>query len=159
MNIYLISDTHFGHKMLKEEGLRPKNQDDLLWKGFGSLPDDCILIHCGDITIGMDATFHNTFRKFTFKKWLIKGNHDRHSHSWYVTNGWDCVFDEAVIEMFGGRILFTHKPEPKREGIMKNIHGHLHGGKSRGFPDFYDEKYHQEVTPEVIGYIPVKLGQ
>lgn len=157
MNIFVISDTHFGHSNLVDKGIRPVVNDEKVWKGFDQVPDDAILIHCGDITIGMDATFHMKFADYKFKKWLIRGNHDRHSISWYVKNGWDCVFDEAVIEMFGGKILFTHEPQPKREDIMRNIHGHLHGGKSRGFPDFYDKEYHQEVTPEVIGYIPAKL--
>ncbi len=60
--------------------------------------------------------------------------------------------------MFGNKILLSHEPKIKREGITKNIHGHLHGGKSRGRPDFYNDSYHVEVTPEVIGYSPAKLG-
>lgn len=73
-------------------------------------------------------------------------------------DGWDVACDEMVIEMFGHKIFLSHIPLPKREGITKNIHGHLHGGKSKDRPDFYDESYHFEVCPEVIGYLPAKLG-
>jgi calcineurin-like phosphoesterase family protein len=158
MNIYTISDTHFGHVKLQQGGIRPYDNDEKLWKGFDSLPDDSILIHCGDLTIGHDAITHLKLSKYKFKKWLVLGNHDNHSISWYITNGWDFVAHEVLIKMFGRHILFTHMPVPKREGVDMNIHGHLHDGKSRGFPDFYDEKYHKEVTPEVIGYVPAKLG-
>ena len=159
MDIYIVSDTHFGHENMVKWSLRPEDYDEKLWAGFDKIPEDGILLHLGDITMGYDATTHIHLAKYKFKKWLVRGNHDKHSISWYVKNGWDFVADEIVIEMFGGRFLFTHVPQPKREGITKNIHGHLHGGKSRGFPDFYDESYHVEVTPEVIGYNPIKLGQ
>lgn len=158
MNIYVISDTHFGHENMVKWSLRPEDFNEKLWKGLDDLPADSILIHCGDISMGYDATTHMRLQKYPFKKWLIFGNHDNHSISWYIKNGWDFAAHEVMIKMFGSNILFTHVPMPKREGIDKNIHGHLHGGKSRGFPDFYDEKYHIEVTPEAIGYVPAKLG-
>jgi len=157
--IYVISDTHFGHQNLIDYGVKEENSDEEMWKGFDTLPDDCILIHCGDITIGMDEMFHIRFAKYKFKKWLIKGNHDNHSISWYLTNGWDCVVDELMIKMYGENILFTHIPYSKRHGISRNIHGHLHNNKSRGLPDFYDKDYHKEVTTNVIGFTPLKLKE
>lgn len=159
MNIYLISDTHFGHANMYKWGLRPQDFEEKLWAGFDSLPKDCVLIHCGDISMGDDLITHDILKEYPFKKWLIRGNHDKKSISWYLENGWDAVFDEALLTVFGERILFTHVPYPKREGVSKNIHGHLHGGKSRGFPAYYDTSYHKEVTPEAIGYTPIKLSQ
>ena len=158
MNLYVISDTHFYHKNIIEFTGRPTDFSERLWKGFDTLEDEDVLIHCGDITMGMDAMVHEKLKTYKFKKWLIRGNHDKHSIAWYTKNGWDSVFDEALISMFGERILFTHAPYPKRQDVSKNIHGHLHGGKSRGRPDFYDESYHIEVTPEVIGYVPARVG-
>jgi len=157
--IYTIADTHFGHKNMTEWALRPENFNEKLWKGFDNISDNDILIHCGDLTMCADKVVSDRLRAYKFKKWLIRGNHDKHSISWYLDNGWDFVADELVVDMFGHKILFTHIPQPKREGITKNIHGHLHGGKSRGRPEFYDETYHQEVTPEVIGYAPARLGR
>lgn len=159
MDIYIISDTHFGHENMVNWSLRPPDFNERLWAALDKLPDEAILIHCGDISMGQDATTHIRLQKYKFKKWLVRGNHDKHSISWYVKNGWDFVADEIVINMFANNFLFTHAPMPKREGISKNIHGHLHGGKSRGFPDFYDKSYHVEVTPEAVGYNLVKLSQ
>lgn len=156
--IYVISDSHFGHSKMEEWSLRPSDFNEKIWKGLDSLPDDAILIHCGDITLGEDAITHIKLKQYKFKKWLILGNHDRHSITWYVNNGWDFVCTEMVLEIFGSKILFSHIPLPKREGITKNIHGHLHGGNSHNFPEFYDKEYHFEVCPEVIGYFPAKLG-
>lgn len=159
MNIYLVSDTHFGHENMVNWSLRPADFNEKIWKIFDQIPADSILIHCGDITIGADATTHIRLQSYPFKKWLVRGNHDNHSISWYVKNGWDFVADEIVIKMFGSNFLFTHEPMPKREGVDKNVHGHLHGGQSRGFPAFYDTEYHIEVTPEAVGYNLVKLSQ
>jgi calcineurin-like phosphoesterase family protein len=156
--IYTISDTHFGHSKMEEWALRPHDFNEKLWNGFNQLPEDAILIHCGDVTLGADATTHIRLQQYKFKKWLILGNHDHHSISWYVKNGWDFVGSEVVLKIFGENVLFTHEPQPRREYITKNIHGHLHGGKSHGFPDFYDATYHIEVCPEVIGYFPAKVG-
>lgn len=159
MNIYIISDTHFGHDNMVEWALRPVDFNEKLWSVLEEIPDDSILIHCGDISMGSDALTHMKLQGFKFKKWLVRGNHDGHSIEWYVKNGWDFVADEIVINMFGGKFLFSHVPLPKREGITKNIHGHLHGSKSHPRPDFYDDNYHVEVTPEVIGYRALKLSQ
>ncbi len=159
MDIYICSDTHFGHDNIITWGLRPTDFNEKLWKSIEAIPADAILIHCGDITMSMDATTHMRLQKLPFKKWLVRGNHDNHSISWYVKNGWDFCADEIMLKMFGQNFLFTHAPMPKREHVTKNIHGHLHGGKSRTRPDFYDEAYHIEVCPEVIGYGLAKLSQ
>lgn len=156
--IYLITDTHFGHSKMEEWSLRPSDFNEKLWKVLESIPENSILIHLGDITIGSDATVHMKLPTLPYKKWLIRGNHDNHSIAWYTDNGWDCVCDEMVIDMYGHKILLSHEPKPKREGITKNVHGHLHGGKSRSRPDFYDEEYNIEICPEVVGYNLVKLG-
>lgn len=157
-NIFIISDSHFGHHNMVEWALRPEDFNEKIWKGLKTIPEDAVLIHCGDVTMGADKNTHDRLKEFKFKKWLIRGNHDKHSITWYLRNGWDFVGDELVLDIFGKKILFTHLPLPKREGISKNIHGHLHGSKSHPRPDFYDETYHFEVCPEVIGYQPAKLN-
>jgi len=155
--IFCISDTHFGHKNMIEWALRPLDFEDLLWKAIEAIPAQGILLHLGDISMGSDALTHERLRKIPCKKWLIRGNHDNHSFTWYMNNGWDFVGDELTLTIFGKHFLFSHIPIPRRDGIEKNIHGHMHGGKSHGFPDFYDTSYHMEITPEVVGYNLVRL--
>lgn len=159
MDIYLISDTHFGHDNMVKWSLRPADFNEKLWDLLDQVPEDAMLIHLGDISMGSDAMTHMKLQNYKFKKILVRGNHDKHSSSWYMKNGWDFVADELVMKQFGNSYLFSHCPLPKREGVHKNIHGHLHGGKSRGFPDFYDTLYHMEITPEAIGYKLIKLSQ
>jgi len=156
--IYVISDSHFGHENMVNWSLREKGFEEKIWKGLHALPSNTILIHLGDLTMSSDYEVSQQMITIPYKKWLIRGNHDKHSISWYINNGWDCVCDEMIIDMFGNRILLSHIPQPKREGVTRNIHGHLHGGRSHGRPDFYDETYHFEICPEVVGYLPVKLG-
>lgn len=157
MKIYAVSDTHFGHKKLTEWEQRPADFEERLFKGLRTIPDDAVLIHCGDLALGGDVIASEFFRSMKFKKWLIRGNHDNHSTNWYLNHGWDSVFDEAVLVLEKKRVLFSHPPLPKRIDIDFNVHGHMHGGK-RGYPDFYDKEYHKEVCPEVIGYLPAKIG-
>jgi calcineurin-like phosphoesterase family protein len=157
MDIYCISDSHFGHDNMVKWALRPKDFNERIWKGLQSLPDDCILIHLGDISMGSEALAHMKLQEFKFKKWLVRGNHDNRTITWYINNGWDFVADQIMIKTHGKNIILSHHPLPKVEGIHMNIHGHLHGSKSHPRPDFYDEDYHKEITPEVIGYNPAKL--
>lgn len=158
MDIYLISDTHFGHKNMIEWALRPSDFEDKIWRSLDMIPENSILIHLGDVSMGSDAMTHIRLQGYEFKKWLVRGNHDNHSIGWYMKNGWDFVADEIVIKMFGKNTLFSHIPMPKRVGIDRNVHGHLHGSKSHPRPDFYDEEYHVEICPEVIGYSLLKLS-
>lgn len=160
--IYVISDSHFGHSKMEEWALRPHGFEEKIWAGISRLPKDAILIHLGDVSMGADYDVESRLRELPFKKWLIRGNHDQHSITWYVNHGWDACADLMVLDLFGGRLLLTHEPKRRINSTYgdytKNVHGHLHGGKSRARPDFYDENYHVEVCPEVIGYEPAKLG-
>ena len=69
--IYIISDTHFGHDKMFEGGLRPENFNEKLWRGFDSLSEDAILIHCGDIISPPTLDY---FKGFKFK--CVFGNND-----------------------------------------------------------------------------------
>ncbi len=155
--IYCVSDTHFGHKNMVEWALRPVDFEQKLWEAIEAIPADGILLHLGDVALGSDALTHERLQKIPCKKWLVRGNHDNHSFSWYLNNGWDFVGDQIILSIYGKSFLFSHMPQPKMDGIEKNIHGHMHGGKSHGFPSFYDTSYHMEITPEVVGYNLVKL--
>lgn len=156
--IYICSDSHFGHSKMEEWSLRPGDFEESIANGYRQLPEDSILIHLGDVEMGASYSTEVLLRSLSIKKWLVRGNHDKHGVGWYVEHGWDAVCDEMVLNMFGRSILLSHIPQPRREGVSINIHGHLHGGKSRGRPDFYDESFHIEVCPEVIGYTPYKLS-
>lgn len=125
MNIWLITDTHFGHEgLMCPEAGRPKDYAARIRRSLGRIPADAVLIHLGDVCIGDDAEHHyNHIAPLACKKWLVRGNHDKKSVGWYLEHGWDFVADAIVLNAFGEWIMFSHEPLAY-EGL--NICGHLH---------------------------------
>jgi calcineurin-like phosphoesterase family protein len=132
MNIHLIADTHFLHIKMTEYCNRPADYDNRIMKALCKIPHSDILIHLGDIGMGEDQKVHDTFIKpLKCKKWLVLGNHDHKSNSWYINNGWDFVCKKFYATYYGKRILFSHKPEKDDGYYDLNIHGHFHNSDHR----------------------------
>lgn len=112
MNISIISDTHFNHKNIQEYCNRPDGWTKQLIENMAVIQSD-ILIHLGDVSLGNDPKWHNfVTESFTRKNWLVLGNHDGKSMSWYLNHGWDFVARNFTIYYYGLRILFSHRPYP-----------------------------------------------
>lgn len=126
MKIWLITDTHFGHEKMHEYCNRPIGFEDKIFSELEKIPESDLLIHLGDICIGKDEYWHTVLAELPFKKWLIRGNHDGKSLSWYLSHGWDYVGDEIKLKLFGKKILLSHTPLPLPDGFDINIHGHFH---------------------------------
>lgn len=158
--IWLISDTHLGHRKLIEICERPKNFGFLILNNLDVVHENDILIHIGDVSF-----YNHLFNIMALtssiagKKWLIRGNHDDKSINWYCNNGWDFVGDQLVIEIYGLKILFTHKPSNTVLGLGDapdiNIHGHLHIGDHREC-DYLTDR-HILISLERLNYKPVQL--
>jgi calcineurin-like phosphoesterase family protein len=158
MKIYLISDTHFNHDRMVDMCDRPENFNELLWRGFDSLPDDCMLIHLGDICIGGDADVHKRLKEYKFKKVLVRGNHDSKSDNWYLNNGWDFVCREFSTKIFGKHIIFSHVPfKYNKERYSINVHGHMHNTSHHPEVKIFNDRLYQVVAVEYINYRPIKL--
>ena len=134
LKYWLLSDTHLGHDnlILKDYSDRPVDFEEKIKKNcLNSIKDNDILIFLGDYCIGNDKKWHNyLLGELKCKKWLIKGNHDRQSTTWYFNNGWDIVCDELILNIFGKRILFSHRPI-NADYFDLNIHGHCHNNDHR----------------------------
>jgi calcineurin-like phosphoesterase family protein len=134
MKIYLIADTHFNHKNMVQYCGRPENFTELIGKHLlevGFTEED-ILIHLGDVCIGGDQLIHDLYIKpLRCKKWLLKGNHEHKSDTWYLRNGWDFVGDKLVKTIFTKTILFSHCPTKSCDWFDLNIHGHFHNNLHR----------------------------
>jgi calcineurin-like phosphoesterase family protein len=137
MNYYIISDTHFGHKKLFKDCDRPVDFDCIIYKRFEEIKKDDVLIHLGDICFDDDIFWHEKLSEFKFKKWLMMGNHDKKSKTWYLSHGWDFVADFFSFEFFGKNIVFSHKPmDINKITYDINIHGHFHNfAESRHEPE------------------------
>lgn len=130
--IWLIADTHWNHKRLIQLSGRPDNFEALIGYNLHEIKARDILIHLGDICIGKDKEVHTEFIMSLFcKKWLVRGNHDNKSNSWYIRHGWDFVCDSFSDVYFGTRITFSHKPVEWTGQYDLNIHGHFHNTDHR----------------------------
>ena len=140
MKIYLITDTHFGHEKMQVYCNRPKGFEDSILKKLLQVKPD-LLIHLGDFCIGNDEKWHKEyFSRLNCKNWLIRGNHDRKSNSWYLSHGWDWIGHYFQDRFFGKNILFSHTPvryTEMKSGLWGsdsfdlNIHGHFHNNLHR----------------------------
>lgn len=132
IKIWIITDTHFGHAAMVPYCGRPIDFGEKILKNLNVVGPDDILIHLGDFCIGNDLIWHQMFmERVKGKKWLVRGNHDHKSNSWYLANGWDFVGDKFLNKFFGKNILFSHAPT-KDVGLFDiNLHGHFHNSLHR----------------------------
>ena len=126
MKIYIITDTHFNHPQMVQYCNRPVNFEEKIKSGLLDLPKDCLLIHLGDVCIGMDNEVHEFISSLPYKKILIRGNHDRKADKYYLDHGWDFVCDQFTGTYFGKKIMFSHTPVAYDGKFDLNIHGHFH---------------------------------
>jgi len=161
LSYWIVADTHFGHTKMIEIQNRPKNFERKILNNLEKtyFKDYDVLIHLGDFCLDAahEEFWHNEYMKVlpkNLKKWLIIGNHDRKSPSWYYSHGWDCVVNQLIIKQFGKIIWLSHRPlylqqiEDLSNGV--NVHGHTHTN------DYHKLNYHIPVIIEKI-YAPLKL--
>ena len=124
---YVISDTHFNHANIINWCQRKEGYEEIIMKNLRNLlTDNSILIHLGDIAWKTEDYWVTRFTsELKGKKYLVKGNHDKRSYSWYLERGFDFVCDSFSMNMFGTHILFSHKPM-LCDAYDINIHGHFH---------------------------------
>lgn len=124
---WLTTDTHLGHKQMIEYCGRPEGFEQIILDNLKKvlLPSD-VLIHLGDVCIGSDEKWNKELLSLPGKKWLIKGNHDNKSNSWYLRQGWDFVGNTISDIFFGKKIVLSHAPVKVEEDIDLMIHGHFH---------------------------------
>lgn len=157
MNFWIISDTHFGHSNIIDYCNRPVHHESTLLSNIYGLPPKDVLIHLGDFAFKDDIFWHRQLFDIDIpvKGWLVIGNHDKHTMSWYLQQGWQFVGHSFSLRVFGFSVLFTHRPAPYCDHDL-NIHGHLHNTEHR--PNFLSEK-HVLYAPENENYEPVKLSK
>jgi calcineurin-like phosphoesterase family protein len=110
--IYLLPDTHLGHKKMIEycDRLRTINS--------GRIKPNDTLIHMDDVAIGWSFDMVKRFFDLDCKKVLILGNHDK---AWSVTK-WSRIFDFVCTGIvIKNHLLITHKPT-----IISNDYKNIH---------------------------------
>jgi len=165
MNIYITTDTHFGHKKMIEYCGRPKNFEEIIKKNLkNTLNKDDLLIHLGDVCIGNDKENNLWFETLNCKTCLIRGNHDNKGIGWYLKNGWGFVTDRLDYNIFGKRIALSHYPlNSENDNFDINIHGHFHDTLPSLLKERNKEesniltKKHKLLALEYTNYKPVRL--
>lgn len=135
--IWLLSGTHFSHDKLVNDGLRPKGFEKKIVDNCKRVIEDGdILIHLGDVSFYNNAYWQDWFcSEVPGTKWLIKGNHDHESVFWYMRRGWAAVADTLTLDIYGKRVLFSHRPAAGKGDFDACVHGHLHNCTHRPADD------------------------
>lgn len=151
-NIWLISDTHFGHSNIIKYCNRPfktaEEMDAVMFENWNKIvhPQD-IVYHLGDVKFGKCSRLH----QLNGRKRLILGNHDNAKDQEL-----QAVFQKIVVwrmfPEFG--LLLTHVPvHDDTLNVNKcpiNVHGHIHDRLIK------DARY-INVSVEQIGYRPINI--
>jgi calcineurin-like phosphoesterase family protein len=150
--IYVIADTHFGHKKICqfEPSFRPfssvEEHDAALVRRWNSVvrSEDTVW-HLGDVLFGKDS-FEILSQLNGIKK-LVMGNHDHYPTAEYLKH-FNNVY--GSVELKG--CILTHIPVHPSQfyRYRANIHGHLHH-------NIIDDRRYICVSAEQSGLTPVLL--
>lgn len=151
-NVFLTSDTHFGHANIIRYCDRPyanvDEMNDALIKNWNSVvsPQDKVY-HLGDVT--MNAKSLNLLYTLNGTKILIKGNHDIQALKYYLPHFKDI---RGTHELSG--LILSHIPvsETQKERYRGNVHGHLHEKNMK-------DPWYLNISVEQTNYTPVPLEQ
>lgn len=160
--IYLISDTHFGHKNIIRYCDRPfkdVNEMDaaMIEKWNSVVKGSDTVIHVGDFAFLNDKRQKEVLAQLNGKKILVRGNHDFQAEI-MLANGFDFVVESMVIANQGTRYLLSHypiDPDNARQSILNeigaaaHIHGHVHNKTG-----VYYAQRSINVSCENLDYVP-----
>jgi calcineurin-like phosphoesterase family protein len=163
VDIWFLSDTHFGHTKTVTEFKRHDGSplrdfkhvdemDEHLIERWNSVvkPQDHVY-HLGDVVINRKKM--PLLERCNGHKRLVRGNHDI-----FKTEDYLAYFDEIyACRVFDGvRAIFTHIPiHPESLGRFKvNVHGHLHHQ-----PKQVGKGYFSVCVEMLDNYTPIHLDQ
>jgi calcineurin-like phosphoesterase family protein len=159
VNVYVVSDNHFGHVNVLKYESRPFPDVETMNSGMvlrwnNVVGKNDIVYHLGDFCMG-GAEYIALYRApLNGRIFLIKGNHDSRKNQVYLDAGFERVYDKPIL--VDGCIL-SHAPiyvDPNATHDFINIHGHVHGNP--GFPTV--SKHSRCVCVERTGYVPLLLN-
>jgi calcineurin-like phosphoesterase family protein len=158
-NIFIISDTHFGHANILKftdsttgERIRPmfnnlEEMDETMVECWNSVvKDQDIVYHLGDVYFG-DG--HRVLPRLKGRKRLILGNHDN-GKSEYIQKYFQKVLMWRMFPEFN--CVLTHVPihESGMYKVGYNLHGHIHQNASPGDRWINCSVEVQDYTPKAI---------
>jgi len=159
-NIFLVSDTHFGHrniikfksKLREGEDLRPWDDlnhmnEELISNWNETVRPRDIVYHLGDFCMNRSAI--PLAGRLNGRKRLVMGNHEHGKAVEYLEH-----FEDVMgVKRLSGGIILSHIPlheSQKARWPAANVHGHLHEFK-------LEDSWYVNVSVEVRDYRPVPL--
>lgn len=153
---YLVADAHYGHKNMEQFCGRPRGFEYKLntnIKHTVRAQDEIIFL--GDVVFRNKDFLISMIQDLPGRKILTKGNHDKHSDTWFYNAGFDFVCDRIVI----GKYVLSHFPVNIEEGQI-NIHGHFHNVLASRWEPYLAERLtdsHYLCSLEIADYKPILL--
>ena len=157
--IFVVSDTHFGHSNIIKYQNRPfantEQMDKTMLENWNdTVREQDIIYHLGDVYFdgGLEYPFE-FLKQLKGRKRLLLGNHDEAKDQ--VLHS---VFEKIMLwRMFPEyRLLLTHLPmhmdedPPAFTKYDINVHGHIHGNPA-------PTPKHINVSVELTDYTPVNI--
>jgi calcineurin-like phosphoesterase family protein len=131
MNIWFISDEHFGHANIIKYCNRPykdvSHMDDQLLKNINYwVEKDDILYHLGDFALGNKEKIAAYLSRIVCKRnFLILGNHDRYKPTDYMELGFEWATRFPII--YNKFFILSHEPVfLEQNSPYINCYGHIH---------------------------------
>lgn len=166
-NVFVISDTHFGHdnmyKFTNHDGSRVRHfataeeADELMIENWNRVvkPDDKVY-HLGDVVIAR-KNLMKVMPRLNGSKRLIMGNHDIFDVETDYLPHFKKVASYRVFPKLG--IIMSHIPIVMNSERFKwNLHGHTHCCNAHGELASDPPRYFN-VSVEKINYTPISLDE
>lgn len=155
--IYFIADTHFFDDTILRYENRPfKTVSEMnlemisRWNSF-IYPEDSVYILGDFCKVGYESEILTSLYG---KKYLVKGNHDIQSNSYYRTAGFQEVYDKPIL--FEKFWILSHEPLYVNENMpYANIFGHVHN--SPIYKTY--SRQHYCVSAERLNYMPISFEE
>lgn len=153
VDIWVISDTHFGHENIIKYCNRPfkdaYEMNEIMVQRWNEVvkPQDHIY-HLGDVAVSQ-VSLNDVMPRLLGHKRLVLGNHDNHA----PIENYAQYFDKILAWRLFKPLILTHVPI-HLESFGKaqvNVHGHIH-------EKVYSGPY-LNVSVEQINYRPIHLDE
>lgn len=161
-NIYVISDTHFGHWFANwfwerpYKSLKAMNEKMIdIWNS--NITDKDLVIIVGDFCAGSTKFINKIVSSLNGEKILVKGNHDTKRRYTKLLNTDEIrIYDRLEFTHNDKLVVFTHIPTMDLEENAINIHGHFH---RVNIPPRFDKSKYFNACVDRNDFKPILLDE